>query len=158
MHRAAFTALLACASIVASAQTHDPDRHQGHSAVAVDDTRIAVKFPDALRAHTLANMRDHLLALQEIQLALSRHEFEAAGELAERRLGMSSLALHGAHDVAPFMPQGMQDIGTEMHHAASRLAVEASNAGASGDLRPVLAAMARVTQQCVACHAGYRMQ
>jgi hypothetical protein len=36
------------------------------------DKREFVRFPDALREHTLANMRDHLLALQEIQSALAR--------------------------------------------------------------------------------------
>ena len=52
----------------------------------------------------------------------------------------------------------MQAIGTEMHRSASRFAVEAANAGATGNVRPALAALARVTQQCVACHATYRMK
>ncbi len=71
---------------------------------------------------------------------------------------MTSLAAHGAHEVAKFMPAGMQSIGTEMHRSASRFAVEAANAGATGNVRPALAALARVTQQCVACHAAYRMK
>jgi hypothetical protein len=57
-------------------------------------------------------MRDHLLALQEIQRALAEGAHDRAAELAERRLGMTSLAAHGAHDVAKFMPEGMRAAGS----------------------------------------------
>jgi cytochrome c556 len=69
----------------------------------------------------------------------------------------SSLELHGAAHLARFMPEGMQDIGTQMHRAASRCAVEAQNASATNDVRPALAALGTVMQQCVACHAAYRL-
>jgi cytochrome c556 len=55
------------------------------------------------------------------------------------------------------MPQGMPDIGTQMHHAASRFAVAAQDAGVGNDGRPALAALGAVMQQCVACHAAYRL-
>ena len=103
-------------------------------------------------------MRDHLLALQEIQQALADGAYDRAAEVAETRLGMTSLRAHGAHDVAKFMPEGMQAAGTAMHRSASRFAVEAANAGATGDARKALAALADVTAQCVACHAAYRMK
>lgn len=154
--------LLAAAAVLgiasaAIAQSHQHDM-QGHQAAGVADDRPLVKFPEPMRIHMLANMRDHLLALQEIQEALARQQYDRAGDIAEQRLGMSSLQLHGAHEVAGFMPQAMQAIGTGMHQAASRLAIAARDAAATGDAKPVLDAMARVTQQCVACHAGYRVQ
>ncbi len=37
-------------------------------------------------------------------------------------------------------------------------AVAALEAAATGDIKPSLAALARVTQQCVACHSAYRVQ
>jgi len=61
-------------------------------------------------------------------------------------------------DVARYMPQGMQDVGTGMHRAASRFAIEATNAAATGDARKPLATLAEVTSQCVACHAAYRLE
>ena len=121
------------------------------------DARQLVKFPEPMRLHTITSMRDHLLALQEINVALSQNGFDKAASIAERRLGMSSLEQHGATYIAPFMPQGMQNLGTQMHREASRFAVEAQNAGASNDLRPALAALGAVMQQCVACHAAYRL-
>lgn len=72
------------------------------------DSRILVKFPEPLLTHTLANMRDHLAALGEMQNALANGEYDRAAEVAEQRLGMSSLKTHGAHEVAEFMPKGMQ--------------------------------------------------
>ena len=45
------------------------------------ETRQAVEFPAAMKAHTLANMRDHLLALQQIQTALSLNELDKATAL-----------------------------------------------------------------------------
>jgi cytochrome c556 len=108
--------------------------------------------------HTLANMRDHLATLQQLQAALARADYDTASHVAEERLGLTSLPAHGAHDVAPYMPQAMQEMGTAMHRAASRFAVEAANASATGDVKPALAALATLTAQCVACHAAYRLE
>ena len=130
--------------------------HAGHTADG--DPRQFVRFPDAMRQHTLASMRDHLLALAEIQAALSTGAYDEAARIAEARLGMSSLEAHGAHESSKYMPQGMQDIGTSMHRRASRFAIAAQNASVTGEVEPALAALARTTEACVACHAGYRLQ
>ena len=122
------------------------------------DARELVRFPDAMREHTLSNMRDHLFALQQIQEALARRQEDLAARTAEQRLGMSSLGLHEAHEVAKFMPDGMQAAGTEMHRSASRFAIEAQNTGVTGDLKPALEALSKVTAACVSCHAAYRLQ
>jgi hypothetical protein len=141
----------------ASAQQHMGE-HPHHGAAAQEDSRILVQFPPELAQHTLANMRDHLLALQDIQQALAQKKEDAAARIAEERLGMSSLEAHGAHEIAKYMPKGMQDIGSEMHRSASRFAIEAQNAGVTGDVRPALEALSHITTQCVGCHAGYRLK
>jgi hypothetical protein len=133
-------------------------QHSHHDAAAPADARQLVRFPEAMRVQTLANMREHLQALQEINHALSKNDFEKAAGIAERRLGMTSLQAHGASHVAPFMPQPMQDIGSQMHRSASRFAIEAQSASAANDVRPALAALGAVMQQCTACHAAYRLQ
>jgi cytochrome c556 len=142
-------------SLWASAQTQQHD--MASPGAASGDARQLVKFPEPMRLHTITSMRDHLLSLQEIDVALSKNDFDKASRIAEQRLGMSSLELHGAAHIAPYMPQGMQDIGTAMHHAASQFAIEAQNASVSNDVRPALAALGTVMQQCVACHAAYRL-
>jgi hypothetical protein len=155
--------LAACfAALLAScAQPGSPALMHGHvhgAAAGGPDLRTRVDFPEPMRVGTLANMRDHLLAIAEIQASLGAGRFDEAATVAERRLGMSSLGLHGAHDASRFMPQGMQDIGTTMHRMASQFAIAAQNASATGDPAPALRALARVTQACVACHAAYRLQ
>jgi hypothetical protein len=155
----AFLIVIILAGLSMAWAQHDHHNAGGHSSTSNDqDKREFVRFPDALREHTLSNMRDHLLALQEIQLHLGLGHNDIAAIIAESRLGMSSLSLHGAAEVAKYMPQGMQDAGTAMHHAASRLAIVVQDAAVTGDSKPVFTGMADLTAQCVGCHAGYRLQ
>ncbi len=116
------------------------------------DNRIMVKMPEMMVEHMLGNMRDHLQAIHEIQDALAQDKFDEAADIAESRIGMSSLEAHHAAMMAPYMPQTMQDIGTEMHHAASRFALAAKE----NDLKKSLRELGNISRQCVACHAGYR--
>ena len=141
----------------AAAQHHNHQEHMDQVASAAD-TREFVKFPPELVEHIITNMRDHLLALQQVNEALARGEPEKAGKIAEERLGMSSLRLHCGAEVAKYMPQGMQDAGMEMHKAASRFAIEAQNVGVTGELKPALGALGEVMAACVGCHAGYRLK
>ncbi|MGE5158523.1 MAG: hypothetical protein ACM3OF_10295 [Gemmatimonas sp.] len=157
--------LLLWAGLAAAQHHQDPDHmghmdhmsHMDHGASATD-TREFVKFPPELVEHTMANMRDHLLTLQRINEALAAGEPEKAAKLAEQRLGMSSLQLHGAAEVAKYMPPGMQEAGTAMHKAASRFAVAAQNAGVTGDTKAALGALGGIMSACVACHASYRLR
>ena len=125
---------------------------------AEDDSRVAVDLPAMMRTHMLANMRDHLQAIQEIQSSLAAGDYDAAADIAEKRIGMSSLAAHGASHMAGFMPKGMQETGTGMHQAASRFAVTAQETAVTRDLPRALGALSRVTEQCVACHTAYRLK
>jgi hypothetical protein len=124
------------------------------AAAAGDDVRQAVDLPPMMQQHMMGNMRDHLAAISEIQAALGQGQFDQAAQIAESRIGMSSLVAHHAAHMAPYMPKGMQAIGTEMHHAASRFALTAAEA----DMPRAVAALSQVTRQCVACHAAYRLR
>lgn len=169
-HLYLFLAALAAAGVAAGglarAQQHDHGAMHGgtqpgaaqHAAPAPEDTRVEVEFPPALKAHTLASMRDHLAALQEIQAALARDDYLAAGRIAEERLGLSSFPLHNADAAAKYMPPGMQEAGGAMHRAASRFALAAQKADVTGELASAVEALAELTAQCVGCHAGYRLR
>jgi len=122
------------------------------------DTRQSVEMPAPMREHMLANMRDHLTALGEIQAELAKGKYNQAADIAEQRIGMSSLQSHGASHMASYMPKAMQDIGTNMHRAASRFARTAQEAAVGNDLPRALGALGELTQQCVACHAGFKLK
>ncbi len=125
------------------------------------DSRQLVRLPEPMQEHMLANMRDHLSTLNDILGDIAQGKYGDAAKLAEQRLGMSSLAAHGAAHMAPFMPRQMQDIGTGMHHAASRLVIVLQNAAISPNeqsSRDVNAALHEVTSACTACHTSYKIR
>jgi len=124
------------------------------------DDREMVKLPEMMRQHMLANMRDHLKALDEILAALADGRGGEAAAVAENRLGMSSLDDHGAQHMAPLMPEGMKQVGTSMHRAASRFARLAETADLDPSpegQRKVHAALQEITAACTGCHAAYRV-
>lgn len=122
--------------------------------IAENDSRQMVELPEMMQQHMMSNMRDHLAAINEILLHMSSGELDQAAEIAEQRLGMSSLGSHGAIHMAKFMPQGMRSAGTRMHKAASRFSVIAGE----GELLPAYQVLSEVTSACVACHSGYRIR
>lgn len=122
--------------------------------IAENDSRQMVELPEMMQQHMMSNMRDHLAAINEILLHMSSGELDQAAEIAEQRLGMSSLESHGANHMAKFMPQGMRNAGTSMHKAASRFSVIAGE----GELLPAYKVLSEVTSACVACHSGYRIR
>jgi hypothetical protein len=124
------------------------------------DGRAPVDLPAMMRDHLLANMRDHLLTLDRILADLAAERYAEAGSLAEQRLGMSSLRAHEAAHFAPYFPPAMQEAGTAMHRAASRLALVAADTDVDrsyAELVRLNAALAAVTTACTACHAQFRL-
>ena len=121
---------------------------------AGEDARQLVKLPDMMQQHMLHNMRDHLASINQILSYMADDELDKAADVAETRLGMSSLEAHGASHMARFMPEGMRQAGTRMHKAASSFARTAQE----GDALPAYKALAEITAACVSCHAGYRIR
>lgn len=121
---------------------------------AGEDEREFVQLPEMMQHHMLSNMRDHLVSLNDILSNMAAGDLEGAAQIAESRLGMSSLESHGASHMAKFMPEGMQLAGTNMHRAASRFALKAQEGA------PMIAykALSEVTASCVACHSAYRIR
>ena len=133
----------------------------GVSRSDAQDARELVKLPEPMQEHMLGNMRDHLASLNDIIGDVGDGKFDEAAKVAEQHLGMSSLTAHDAAHMAPFFPKPMQDMGTSMHHAASRLVIVLQDASVSPSLdtmRNVSRALHEVTQSCTACHASYRIR
>jgi len=125
-----------------------------NTSTANDDSRQFVKLPEMMQQHMMSNMRDHLVSINKILINLANGQLDQAAEVAESRLGMSSLKSHGASHMARFMPEGMQQAGTSMHRAASRFALKAQE----GEVLPAYNALSNVTSACVACHSSYRIR
>jgi soluble cytochrome b562 len=124
------------------------------TSVADEDLRQLVQFPEMMQQHMLAYMRDHLATINEILEKMAKGHLESAAEVAESRIGMSSLKSHDASHMARYMPEGMRNAGKEMHRAASRFALKAQE----GDALAAYSALSKVTTACVACHSAYRIR
>jgi len=122
--------------------------------IADDDSRQFVQLPEMMQQHMMSNMRDHLVSINEILIYMANGQLDQAAEVAESRLGMSSLKSHGASHMAKFMPEGMQQSGTSMHRAASRFALKAQE----GEVLLAYNALSKITSACVACHSSYRIR
>lgn len=132
----------------------------GGGATAADDREL-VTLPPPMQEHMMANMRDHLRSLEEIMTALAGGRPKDAADIAEQRIGMSSLTLHGAEHMGPFMPEPMRRMGSELHRASSRfgLAVEEADLepGAAG-AQKVYGTLAEMMAACNGCHTAYRIR
>jgi cytochrome c553 len=126
----------------------------GNTSSAIEDSRQLVDMPEMMHLHMMSNMRDHLMAINEILVKTANGQLDQAAIVAESRLGMSSLESHGASHMGGFMPEGMRQAGTNMHRAASRFALKAQE----GEVLAAYKALSEVTTACVACHSGYRIR
>ncbi len=124
------------------------------NALSESDTRVMVELPSPMKAHTLQNMRGHLVAIDQLLMLLAEDKMDEASELAESELGMSSLNKHGASHVASYYPKGMRQAGTAMHKAASQF----SRVAQEGDLLAAYKSLRNITAACNVCHAGYQLK
>ena len=72
----------------------------GSISIADNDARQLVQLPEMMQQHMMSNMRDHLVTINEILVNLGNGEMDEAAQIAEQRLGMSSLESHGASHMA----------------------------------------------------------
>ena len=118
------------------------------------DHRQLVAMPDEASQLMRKDMLEHLSALNEIIALLVENNLDAAADVAETRMGKSSMGKHRATGMGPgrFMPVEMRNIGWGMHESASEL----SQAAREGNLKGAYSALQKVTASCVACHYSYR--
>jgi hypothetical protein len=116
------------------------------------DTRVAVPLLPMMANHQKRNMRDHLLAVQEIVVAAGRDDFSAV-ETAVGRIGYS-----------PQMGQMCTHMGaatpgfTEQALAFHRTADTIASAARQHDRTAVMRALGTTLQACTGCHETFRQR
>lgn len=156
MHRTAFI-LFTSVFLLTAQTTYGQDtisKTQDASDPSNGDPRQLVSMPENTRELMRKEMLDHLSALNVIIGYLASNNLDAAAEVAETRMGRSSMGKHRATGMGPgrFMPLEMRNIGWGMHDAASEL----SKSAKQGDIKGAYSALENVTNACVACHYNYR--
>jgi hypothetical protein len=128
------------------------------TAAFADDARQLATMPAPAQESVRADMRDSLIALNEVLTLIAAGKIREAGEVAEASLGETTMGKHRAKpfDARPgaHMPQAMHGIGMGGHKAASEFA----KAAASGDRDRAIALLPNLTSACVGCHSAYRIR
>lgn len=140
---------------------HDNSMHKDHSEMMnkKGDQRQLVLYPRPVYEATLANMREHLRGIHDVQRLVGEGRYSEAAEAAERGMGMGhNHGTEGAGAEHQFMPKGMMLLGRNMHTSAANLATTLRDAEVTDELQPIFAALGEVTANCVACHDAYRLQ
>jgi hypothetical protein len=114
------------------------------------DTRTPVPLLPMMANHQKMNMRDHLVAVQEIVTALVTDDYPAI-ERAAGRVGfseqMGQMCTHMGAGAPGFTEQALN-----FHHTADTIA----EAARRRDRVAVTRALGTTLQTCTACHAAYR--
>ena len=121
---------------------------------STSDPRQLVSMPDQTRNLMRKDMLNHLSALNEIIGYLAANNLNAAADVAESKMGKSSMGKHRGTGMGPgrFMPLEMRNIGWSMHNAATEFAQIVKQ----GDLKSAYSSLQKITSSCVACHYSYR--
>lgn len=116
------------------------------------DNRVPVPLLPHMAQHQKENMREHLLAVQDIALAASRTDFGAV-ETASRKLGLSPGMERRCNHMGMGAP-GFTEQALKFHRSADDIAAAARNHDSSG----VMKALGATLQLCTGCHATFRQK
>lgn len=133
------------------------------SAIAdeVEDARQLVELPPNIEQKMLENMRDHITALDEIIGAVEAGNYEKAEDIAEYRLGWSSLVRRGDQEVANHWATPMQKMADQMYRASSNFVIVAQNASVEDNkesYQKLMRALRDMTSACRGCHEAFRVR
>lgn len=116
------------------------------------DTRAPVPLLPMMANHQKQNMRDHLVAVQEIVAAIATDDF-AGVERAAGRIGfseqMGQMCTHMGAGAPGFTEQALN-----FHHTADRIGAAAR----ARDRARVLTELGATLQTCTSCHAAWKQQ
>lgn len=116
------------------------------------DTRTPVPLVPMMANHQKQNMRDHLVAVQEIVAAIGAKDFVAIDKAAGR-IGyseqMGQMCTHmGAGAV------GFSEAALNFHRTADTIGMAAKK----HDLEGVVAGLSKTLATCTSCHATFKQQ
>jgi hypothetical protein len=136
----------------AQASPKTSDKMSASSALDRLDERKPVPLLPMMAQHQKANMRDHLVAVQEIVAGLASKNY-AAVEKAAKRIGfseqMGQMCTHMGAGAPGFTEQALA-----FHHTADGIVRAAQAKHAEKVLKELNATL----QTCTACHAAWKQQ
>jgi len=123
-----------------------------HEALDHLDTRSPVPLLPMMANHQKQNMRDHLVAVQEITAALATDDFPAI-ERAAGRIGLSEQMGQMCSHMGAGAP-GFTEQALNFHRTADRIGAAARDR----DRARVVTELGATLHTCTSCHAAWRQQ
>jgi len=117
------------------------------------DGRLAIHMNAGERELVLSEMRSFLATVQSIVTGLTNDDMKQVAESA-RKVGMAAQGDVPGTLVAK-LPIKFKKLGFDTHTKFDQLAMDASD---MGDKDNVLIQLSVLMQNCVACHAAYRIE
>lgn len=124
---------------------------EGGPATRSTDTRTGITLPQSSRDAVLAEMRVLLTSLNGVLTGLARNDTALMREAA----GRSGVAAAADPTLERVLPNEFMELGMDTHQQFDRLAGEIAD-GIPAD--SVVARLATLTDNCVACHEAYRLE
>ncbi len=125
---------------------------QGSTTTSVDG-RITILMTDAEKDLILEEMRGFLGSTQQIIAAVSTDELEKASSAAKKAGRAAQAEVPGA--LMGKLPIAFKKLGFDTHTKFDQLALDAESLE---DGKYTLEQLSTLMQNCVACHAAYRLE
>ncbi len=125
---------------------------KGETEVAPDG-RTTLLFNDSERAFFLNEMRNFLIAVQQISSAIEKDDM-ALVVAAAKKVGSGDLS-HVPSGIMAKLPLATKKMGLSTHKAFDQLAMDAEQLG---DKDHVLSQLNQILPTCTACHALYKVR
>ena len=122
------------------------------STVASSDGRLSILLEEGERDLVLAEMRGFLEAVQQITTGISDGDMETVSKAARKVGAAAQQAVPGS--LVGKLPLDFKKLGFDTHTRFDQLALDAEQLGDEGH---ALAQLTTLMQNCVGCHAGYRI-
>lgn len=127
------------------------DLHKMHN-MHSSDSRVAIPMTTQMSQHQLANMRDHLEAVQQSVAGLVAKNFKQM-EVAAKKLASSPQMTQMCEHMGRGGP-GYTEMGLALHKAGDELVHAAQKKNADLFMKKLEATL----QTCTACHAAFKQE
>ncbi len=129
--------------------THSMDHGMHHKMHSIEDGRVSLGLSPAMKQHQLANMRNHVEAVQSIIELLSEGDFNKASHIAYSKLGLTEEMKKMCNS---FGNETFKNLGLAFHKSGDTL----GDTLKTKDLTKSLSALNTTMTYCVQCHATFR--
>lgn len=128
---------------------HDGSHGMRHETHSVKDERISLGLSPAMKQHQLANMRNHVEAVQSIIGLLSEGAFDEASHIVSSKLGLTEEMEKMCNN---FENENFKNLGLAFHKSGDAL----GDTLKTKDLTKSLGALHTTMSYCVQCHTTFR--